>query len=126
MQPGAGGRWVKFSTRNNLQGNVFTDSPVNSSGLWAPDSTPPVTSQTPPPVSGPSQGYGFYGLWGNVGARENLNMFIILTDEGNKYLGIIINLFRRIKPAVAIGIFLYATYGLNVSVLPIKDLNSIA
>lgn len=121
----SGAAWYKCSTLYNLQGNVFDNTYLDSSGIFAPDVDPPVTAQTPPPTDGPSLGYGFYGLYGINPTTENLEIVITLTDAGDANIGTIIQLFRRIKPAVAIRVFLYVTYGLTVSTIPIKDLNAI-
>lgn len=118
------GIWFKCSTEDALQGSVFVNTYLDSSGVFAPDVSPPVTSQTPPPVSGPSQGYGFYGLYGIDPTAENIELIITLTAEGFANLGTIIQLFRKIKPFVG-NVVLYATYLTTVYVIVIKDSEAI-
>lgn len=117
------GNWYKCTTENSLQGDVFTNTNLDSGGLWAPDD-PTLTAQTPPPVSGPSKGYGFYGLWGVDPTTETVELVIVLTDAGFANLGIIIQLLRKIKPFFN-RVVLYYTYNNTVTTLEIKDSEAI-
>jgi len=117
------GDWFKCSTLYNLQGSVYQNTYLDSSGIFAPDD-PLITSQTPPPVSGPSKGYGFYGLFGVNPTTENVELVITLTADGFANLGVIIALIRKIKPFVN-RVYLYATYGEDVYLIEIKDLCAI-
>lgn len=119
-----GGIWFKCSTEDNLQGSIFVNTYLDSSGVFAPDVSPPVTSQTPPPVTGPSQGYGFYGLYGVDPTAENIELIITLTAAGFANLGTVIQLFRKIKPFVG-NVILYAMYGMTVYIITIKDSEAI-
>jgi hypothetical protein len=59
----------------------------------------PISSETPPPLDGLSLGYGMYsGLANQIISANIIYVYIELTTEGLANLGVIINLFRRIKP----------------------------
>jgi len=118
-----GGVWYKVSTIYSLQGSVFTNTYLDSSGIFAPDD-PTITSQTPPPVDGPSKGYGFYGMWGVNPTAEIVQMVLTLTADGFANLGIIILLFRKIKP-YGTAVVLYITYGDDIYVIDVKDSEAI-
>jgi len=119
------GTWYKCSSENNLQGSVITDTYLTGSGVFAPDTLPPVTSLTQPPPAGPTQGYGFYGLYGVNLLTEEIDAVITLTANGEANLGIILTLFQRIKPATTFAFYLYVVYLSTVTSYQIKDTESI-
>ncbi len=96
--------WRKNSSPYTNQGSVFDGIPSDPSQrvVAAPDATlTPVSSEIQPPVSGPSKGYGIYaGLAGQIISASTIYVFLTLTEEGLDNLGVIVNLFRRIKPTV--------------------------
>lgn len=101
-----GTAWRKVSSPNANQGIVAgglipTPEP---SAVFAPDpgaGDPSTASETPPPASGPSQGYGIYaGLSSSTLKTKELDLTVVLTTDGVTNLGIIINLLRRIKPTL--------------------------
>ena len=117
------GTWYKVSTLYNLQGSVFANTYLDSSGVFAPDD-PSITSVTPPPVDGPSKGYGFYGMFGVNPTAEIVEMVMTLTDAGFQNLGVIALLFRKIKPYEN-RVILYAMYNDIVYEVEIKDSEAI-
>lgn len=117
------GSWYKCSTLYDLQGSIFENTYLDTSGIWAPDD-PLLTSQTPPPVSGESKGFGIYGLWGVNPTAETVEMVVTLTDEGFANLGVITLLFRKIKPYEN-RVVLYATYNTTIYQIEIKDSEAI-
>lgn len=117
-----GGAWRKFTTPNANQGLVGTDDPTTSSAVLAPATY--VSSVTPPPISGPSQGFGFYSLLSVISAVNSLEIFLTLTTLGGQYIDVIIILLKRIKPIPTNLLLTYLLEGVTESV-EIKDLNSV-
>lgn len=95
-----GATWRKTTTPNANQGLVGVDASRESSGVYAPE-TGYISSVGAPPVGGPTDGYGFYGLYGSYDLRESgIFLSMALTSDGVSNLGMIIMLARRIKPAL--------------------------
>lgn len=95
-----GAAWRKTTTPNENQGMVGIDSPKDGSGVFAPTSGY-ISSEVAPPASGPTQGYGFYGIYGGFDLRESgIFLQMALTTAGVANLGMIITLARRIKPTL--------------------------
>lgn len=100
-----GAAWRKNSMSNADLGLV---NPVGSRPspeaitVWAPDpSTVPyaIESQTPPPVGGPTQGYGSFGSWANNALYTNqLTINLTQIAGGTLAIATVVELLRRIKP----------------------------
>lgn len=97
-----GAQWRKTTTTNVDQGQVTTSIPTpQPRAVSAPLTSSVINSATPPPVSGPSQGYGMYaGLSQTTLSANQILLSVILTDDGLDNIGMIINLLRRIKPSL--------------------------
>lgn len=115
---GGDGGWFKTTTRNIHQGQIIlnTAPPVPSPrAVWAPNpatSPEPIRSTLPPPVDGPSQGYGMYGGLAQLTLQANvITLRIVLTTSGVENLGIIVNLLRRIKPTLNRLVLFYTVDG---------------
>jgi hypothetical protein len=99
-----GSQWRKNSTLYSNQGLVSDGVPSDPQQrvVAAPDESTspfPISSETPPPLDGLSLGYGMYsGLANQIISANIIYVYIELTTEGLANLGVIINLFRRIKP----------------------------
>jgi len=87
------------------------DLSLDTRSVMAPGSTTELSSLIPPPVSGPSQGYGKYaGLYQSTIYTGSINIVMDLTTAGNTNLGTIIFLLRKLKPSI---IALYLNYSIN-------------
>jgi len=118
-----GAVWRKVTTPNANQGQVGVDDPTTGSAVFAPDGF--VSTIDPPPVSGPSEGYGFYAMLGPLASIQTLKILITVTDLGNQYIDVIISLLKKIKPVVT-PILLVYTHDGTTNTIEIKDLNSVA
>lgn len=116
------GQWYKCSTPNASQGTVDIQSYLNAGGVWAPDGT--VTSEDQPPLFGPTQGYGLYGIWGISPTIAFISLAMVLTDAGNANLGVLIQLFRKIKP-YQLAVVLYLTYAATLEKINVIDTKAI-
>lgn len=96
-----GGAWRKTTGVNANQGLVIGQvPPVPGSSVWTPESDT-YSSGVQPPVDGPSEGYGFYGIYGQLELKaKRIDILINLTADGVANLGLIIFLFRKIKPTL--------------------------
>ena len=96
-----GSAWRKTTGTNSNQGVVVGQTPPNpGSSVEAPEADI-YSSGIQPPVDGPSQGYGYYGIYGQlVLDSKRIDIFLDLTAEGVTNLGLIIFLFRKIKPTL--------------------------
>lgn len=117
-----GATWRKFSTPNANQGLVGSTDPTESSAVLAPATY--ISSSTPPPISGPSQGFGFYSLLSVITSVNSLEIFLTLTTLGGQYLDVIIRLLKQIKPIPAALTLTYTLDDIPNSV-EIKDINSV-
>lgn len=107
-----GSEWRKTTTPNEDAGSVFTDPPGEGSAVIAPDGEF-VSSLTPPPSYGPTEGYGFYSIWGSFPVQSTgISVYLNLTEAGVASLGMIILLLRRIKPSLK-ALFMYYTTPTN-------------
>jgi hypothetical protein len=108
-----GTTWQKNSAPNANQGQLNPDGSIPTPQprtVWSPNpDTTLVTSNTKPPVSGRSQGYGMYGGYGDgIVQTGKTQVILTLTADGLSNLGMIINLLRRVKP-MQINLSLYYT-----------------
>lgn len=117
-----GSIWRKVSTPNENQGLVGVDDPNEGSAVFAPDGY--VSTIEPPPAAGPTEGYGFYAMLGDIASLQTLKILITLTDLGNQYIDVIITLLKRIKPIVTPLLLVYTHDG-TTNTIEIKDLRSI-
>lgn len=128
-----GAVWRKTTTPNINQGLVSPEglfpTPLPRA-VFAPASMgSSITSQTPPPADGGSQGYGMYaGMGPDILKAREIDLIFDLTNAGYANLGIIINLLRRIKPTLNKLLVLYTIEGDEgtITELEIKDSGSIA
>jgi len=118
-----GTSWKKNSTPNASQQNINTAKTTKGSEVFATDNLM-ITSQTQPPNDGYSQGYGFYGIFGSGSLVNRVNFRITLTEEGNKNLGLIVQLAKKIKPVGNL-LVIYAIYDTTTYLLEINDINAI-
>lgn len=114
--------WRKFTTPNENQGEVGVDVAGESSAVLAPSTF--VSSLTPPPVLGPSQGFGFYSLLSVITSVNKLEIYLTLTTLGGQYIDVIIRLIKQIKPIPAALTLVYTLEGVSEAV-EIKDINSV-
>lgn len=97
-----GAVWRKTTTPNANQGLVSGGvAPQPGSSVFAPSDTGFISSATQPPVSGPSQGYGYYGVYGNFEQKaKRIDILLDLTADGAANLGMIVFLLRLLKPSL--------------------------
>jgi hypothetical protein len=96
-----GSAWRKTTGINANQGIVVGQTPPEPGSSVYDTETGSISSGIKPPDSGPSQGYGYYGIYGQLLlAAKRIDIFIDLTDNGVANLGLIIFLFRKIKPTL--------------------------
>jgi hypothetical protein len=96
-----GSVWRKTTGANANQGLVVGQAPpVPGSSVWTPESDT-YSSGVQPPVDGPSEGYGYYGIYGQLELKaKRIDIIINLTESGVANLGLIVFLFRKIKPTL--------------------------
>lgn len=96
-----GTTWRKTTGVNANQGLVVGQvPPVPGSTVYSPESDT-YSSGIQPPVDGPSEGYGYYGIYGQLELKaKRIDIIIDLTADGVANLGLIIFLFRKIKPTL--------------------------
>ena len=95
-----GSTWRKTTTPNADQGLVIGAPPSPGSSVFVPVEGV-ISSSVQPPVSGPSQGYGYYGIFGNfVLQAKRIDLSLDLTTDGVANLGMIVFLLRKIKPTL--------------------------
>jgi hypothetical protein len=119
-----GTTWRKTTGANSDQGLVVGQIPPNpGSSVFAPD-TDIFSSGTQPPADGDSEGFGYYGIYGQlVLDAKRIDVVIDLTTEGVVNLGLIIFLFRKIKPTLN-ALFVQYTTPTNTSPTEIEILDS--
>ncbi len=115
--------WQKNSTPNANQKNASEVRVSQGSEVFAPDDFL-ITSQTIPPVDGYSEGYGFYGIFGQGSLVNRITFRITLTDTGFPNLGLIVQLIKKIKPVGNL-LIIYAIYEGETYLLDINDINAI-
>lgn len=93
--------WRKTTGKNANQGQLAGQVPPQpGSSVFAPESDT-YSSGIQPPVDGPSEGFGYYGIYSQLElASKRINIIINLTEDGVDNLGLIVILFRRIKPTL--------------------------
>jgi hypothetical protein len=96
-----GSEWRKTTGANANQGQVIGQVPPNpGSSVFTPEGDI-FSSGIQPPIDGASQGFGYYGIYGQfVLDAKRIDIVINLTEEGLENLGLIIFLFRKIKPTL--------------------------
>lgn len=114
--------WLKNSTPNANQKNVNIVPAQKGSEVFAPPD-PLITSMSIPPNDGYSEGYGFYGIFGQGTLVNKISFVIILTEEGYNNLGLIVQLIKKIKPVGNI-LIVYAIYLDTTYLLEINDANA--
>ncbi len=120
-----GAYWNKNNTPNALQGLVGIDEVYDSSLVFATSDTEFLSSDSQPPLDGNTEGYGFYGIWG-IGYNVKYLIFtLVLTEDGNKNLGLIVQLLKKIKPLGNLSFYINVVYEETVEKILIKDFNAI-
>lgn len=119
-----GGSWFKCSTENALQGSVYAPiSDGTASEVFALND-PDLTSNTPVPPLGPTQGYGMFGIYGAFPGITAITAALELTADGNANLATITSFFRKIKPAL-IRLSVYVIYDSVATTIIINDQNAV-
>lgn len=119
-----GAIWRKTTTPNANQGQVTANgAPIPGSAVWVPGSDPYITSATPVPATGPTQGYGYYGTYGTfITASRVIDVGLSLTNLGVTNLGMIVFLIRKLKPTLNSLVIKYTTpLNPNITELVIYD-----
>lgn len=119
-----GAVWRKTTGANANQGQVIAQFPPSpGSSVFAPLSDI-FSSGVQPPLSGASQGFGYYGIYGQVVLEaKRIDIILDLTDEGVANLGLIVFLFRKIKPTLN-ALFVSYTTPTNPDLTEIEILDS--
>lgn len=117
-----GAYWQKNSSPNANQKNVNSVTALQGSEVFAPNDSL-ITSTTQPPTNGYSEGFGFYGIFGQGILVNKISFQITLTDSGYANLGLIVQLIKKIKPVGNL-IIVYAVYNGETFLLEINDINS--
>lgn len=96
--------WRKNTAINSTQGLVtgsFTDPLPRAVRAPNSDSSPfPITSENPPPATGPTQGFGMYAGYSNQAlSSSQIALTVRLTEQGYLNLSVLLYFLRRIKPA---------------------------
>lgn len=102
-----GTAWRKNSTPNSDLGLVDPATGVRPDPeaitVWAPDPSTvsyPIDSELPPPLSGPTEGYGTFSTWAETSIFNNeIAIYVTQVDGGNTALATLIEALRRVKPA---------------------------
>lgn len=118
-----GSVWRKTTTPNANQGQVVNGlPPIPGSAVWSTGSGY-TSSGDVPPVTGPSQGYGYYGTYGIYLTNSKvIDIHLNLTTAGVANLGMIVFLLRRIKPTLNILMLKYTTpTNPNITELNVSD-----
>lgn len=117
--------WKKNNTANELQGEVGVNNAYDSSIVYAPPETDLISSDSKPPVDGFSKGFGFYGIRGLGTIARFIVFTLTMTEDGNKNLGLIIQLIKKIKPIGSLTFYINIVYEETTTQILIKDYNSI-
>lgn len=70
--------------------------------VWAPNPstvTYAIDSAVPPPVTGPTEGYGTFSTWAETAVfNDQITIYVLQIAGGDNALAILMELLRRIKP----------------------------
>ncbi len=122
-----GAAWRKTTTPNVNQGEVIYEvAPDPGSTVFAENGY--VSSTIQPSASGPSEGYGYYGIFGEfVIYPRRINIKMDLTTAGVSNLGMIVYLFRKIKPTLNQLVLLYTTpTNPDYTFIDVKDIGAVS
>jgi hypothetical protein len=120
-----GYEWQKNNTENYLQGEVGVNNSYESSLVYAPPTTDLISSDSQPPMDGNTKGFGFYGIWGLGSVSRFIVFTIVLTEEGNKNLGLIVQLLKKIKPIGSLTFYINVVYEETTTQILVKDFNAV-